>query len=332
MEHSEPKKLALLYLLEILKSDTDARHPLRQEALAATLADRYGVFLERKAIARNLALLEEAGYDIAKTSEGYYLRERLFEPSELRLLIDSVLCSRHISPRHSRELAERLAAEGGKHFRARCRNIATAAAWDKTEACELFYNIEVADDAIEAGHRLAFSYCRFGPDKRLRPSSHHTVSPYRMLLKNQHYYLMAYSDTYEKIAYFRMDKITAIEELTAAAVPLRSIPGYENGIDEHRLSSALPYMYGDLPVPVVFSATAGILDQVVDWFGTDAEIAPLSEGDYRVTVRVSPAAMEYWAMQYAKYVRILSPTDLRDRVVENLRAALQSYTAEKSEK
>ena len=332
MEHSEPKKLALIYLLNILKSDTDADHPARQEELAAALADRYGVLLERKAIGRNLALLREAGYDVGQTPQGCYLGERLFEPSELRLLIDSVLCSRHISPRHSRELAERLAAEGGKHFRARCRNIATAAAWDKAEGSQLFYNIEVADDAIEAGHRLAFSYCRFGPDKRLRPSSHHTVSPYRMLLKNQHYYLMAYSDTYEKIAFFRMDKITDIKDTGVSAVPLRSIPGYENGIDDHRLSSALPYMYGDLPVPVIFSADAGIIDQVVDWFGTDAEISPRPEGDYRVMVRVSPSAMEYWAMQYAKYVRILSPDDLRDRVAGNLREALAGYTAGEGEK
>ena len=326
------KKLALLYILKILETETDALHPLYQEEIADRLLRDHGIELERKAIARNLALLDEAGYDIVKTPEGYYLGERLFESSELRLLIDSVLCSRHVNPRHSRELAERLAAIGGRHFRHRCRHIASASAWDKTEGGELFYNIEVADDAIEAGHRLSFSYCRFGPDKKLKRSSQHTVSPYRMLLKNQHYYLMAYSDTYEKIAFFRMDKIADIKGTEMPAVPLRSIPGYENGIDDHRLSSALPYMYGDTPVPVTFLARASVLDQVVDWFGGDAEMSPLPDGDYRVTVRVSPTAMEYWAMQYAKFVRILAPASLRDRVAGNLREALAGYTEEKGEK
>ena len=37
MEASESKKLALIYILEILKSDTDADHPLYQEEIAELL-------------------------------------------------------------------------------------------------------------------------------------------------------------------------------------------------------------------------------------------------------------------------------------------------------
>ena len=109
MESSEPKKLALIYILNILKSDTDCDHPMYQEELCEALAARHGVLLERKAIGRNLALLREAGYDIVSTARGYYLGDRDFEPGELRLLIDSVLFSKHINPAQSRALAEKLA-------------------------------------------------------------------------------------------------------------------------------------------------------------------------------------------------------------------------------
>ena len=110
MQSSEPKKLALVYILKILERETDADHPLYQEEIAEILEREYGVALERKAVGRNLSLLAEAGYDVVSTAHGSYLGERALEPSELRLLIDSVLCSKHINAKHSRELAEKLDA------------------------------------------------------------------------------------------------------------------------------------------------------------------------------------------------------------------------------
>ena len=43
-------------------------------------------------------MLKEAGFDIASGRSGCYLDSREFEDSELKLLIDGVLCSQHINP------------------------------------------------------------------------------------------------------------------------------------------------------------------------------------------------------------------------------------------
>ena len=75
-----------------------------------------------------------------------------------------------------------------------------------------------------------------------------------------------------------------------------------------------------------FTCPAFVIDQVIDWFGYETNIRKGSaEGEYLVTVRVSPTAMEYWALQYAKYVRVVSPTDLRDRIAAALRKAADEY-------
>lgn len=50
------------------------------------------------------------------TRKGSYLAERPFENSELRILIDSVLCSRHINAAHSKEVIEKLIKLGGRPF------------------------------------------------------------------------------------------------------------------------------------------------------------------------------------------------------------------------
>ena len=183
----------------------------------------------------------------------------------------------------------------------------------------------MADEAIELGRRLHFTYRKYGIDKKLHKSSEHTVSPYQMLLQNQHYYLMAYSDTYGQIVFFRMDKMADVQILEAGAVPLRSLPGYEGGIDYQKLTSSLPYLYAQTPVLVTFTCPRNLLDQVIDWFGYESAVC--EDGDnYRVTVEVSPPAMEFWALQYAKYVRVIAPADLRERIAEALRAAADAYS------
>ena len=328
MESGDSKKLALLYILEILKNDSDIEHPLRQDKIAELLEKRYMITLERKAIGRNLSLLLGAGYDIVQTPAGTYLGEREFEPSELRLLIDSVLFSKHISPSHSRTLADKLSALGGKYFETHRRHAAPTAVADrnKNEYSQLFFAIEIVDEAIEAGYKISFVYSKFGADKKLHKSSDHTVSPYQMILQNQHYYLMAYSEEHDKMMFYRMDKISSVEIVREKAVPLRSLPGHEGGIDYRELSSTMPYMYGDRPIHVTFTCPAFVIDQVIDWFGYESNIRKGSaEGEYLVTVRVSPTAMEYWALQYAKYVRVVAPTDLRDRIAAALRKAADEY-------
>ena len=327
MEGGESKKLALLYILEILKNETDLDHPLYQEDIAERLASRYGIPLERKAIGRNLALLADAGYDIVNNARGTYLATRDFEPSELRLLIDSVLFSKHIGPSHSTALVEKLSALGGKHFAYHRRHTAPTVVNERNKNAhgQLFFAIDMADEAIERGRRLCFTYQRHGADKKLHKSSEHITSPYQMLLHNQHYYLMAYSDTHKKMSFFRMDKMSDVKIADEAAVPLRSVPGSESGIDYKRLSSTMPYLYSDPPIPVTFTCPTFLLDQVIDWFGYDISVRAEGEDAYRVTVQVSPPAMEFWALQYAKFVRVIAPLDLRERIAAALRAAADAY-------
>ena len=123
MNSLEPKKLALLRILQILEQYSDYDNPLKQEDIIDYLDRDYGIAIERKAVGRNLSLLKEAGYDIASDRRGSYLAERTFDDSELRMLIDGVLASRYITAKHSKELIERLCSLSNKYFRSHVKNI-----------------------------------------------------------------------------------------------------------------------------------------------------------------------------------------------------------------
>ena len=113
----EAKKLAPLRILQILHTHSDYDHPLKQGEIAAYLDQEYGIEMERKAIGRNIVELKEAGFEIESCRAGTYLARRQFEDSELRMLIDGVLQSKHITAKHSADLIDRLCELSNKYFR-----------------------------------------------------------------------------------------------------------------------------------------------------------------------------------------------------------------------
>ncbi len=324
MTSLEPKKLALLRILQILEQYSDIDHPLKQEDIARYLDRDFGIVIERKAIGRNILLLKDAGYDILSDRRGCYLVSREFEDSELRLLIDGVLASKHITAKHSKELIEKLCSLSNKYFRSHVKNIWSVNEWSKTDNQALFYNIEIVDAAIEQGKQIAFWYNKYGADKKLHKTSDHRATPYQMILRNQRYYLIACNEKWKNLGHYRLDRITDIRLTDEPATQLRSLPGHESGIDYKEYATSLPYMFTDKPEGVEFLADPAIIDQIVDWFGDNARIE--QSGDkLKVSVKVSPMAMEYWAMQYLNFVEILSPISLRSRIAANLEAARGKY-------
>jgi len=325
MDNLEKKKLALLRILQILQKHSDADHPLKQEDIARFLYEQYGITVERKAIGRNVSLLRDAGYEIESRRAGSYLAEREFTDAELRVLIDGVLSSKHISARYSRDLIDKLCNLTSEYFLSHVRHIRSLGEWDKTENKALFYNIELIDTAIEEKKQVRFDYNKYGADKKLHRTYTHTVSPYQLILHNQRYYLMARNEYWKHLAYYRLDRITNMTLAEGRLVPVTSLEGYQNGINYKDLSTALPYMYTDKPEMVEFLADDGIIDQIIDWFGKEIRIIRCGEKQVKVTVRVSPNAMEHWALQYAGAVTVTAPKKLVARIVARLQDAAEQY-------
>ena len=327
MESFEPKKLALIRIWQILKDYSDYDHPLTQDDIAKHLENEYGIVIERKAISRNISLLKEAGIEIESKRAGSYLEGRDFEDSELKLLIDGVLCSKHITAKHSKDLIDRLCGLSNKYFRSHIKNIYSVNDWGKTENQALFYNIEIVDVAIEQKLRIGYDYNKFGIDKKLHKSSYQVVTPFQLILHNQRYYLMAYCEFWGNMVFHRLDRITNMKLTEKKATDLQTIPGYKNGIDYKKLASARPYMFSDEPERIDFVADAGIVDQIIDWFGNDIKISKNSDDEKKinVSVLVSPNAMEHWAMQYINYVEVTAPKAIRDRICESLQNGIAKY-------
>ncbi|MGI6211970.1 MAG: helix-turn-helix transcriptional regulator [Anaerovoracaceae bacterium] len=324
------KKLALIRILQILQKYSDSDHALTQAEIAGYLEKDYGIVIERKAVSRNIALLKEAGFGISSGRDGTALIERDFTDAELRMLIDSVLCSSHITKKQSENLIRRLSGLSSRYFYSNIEHIYPEnklEEWNKTDNQSTFYNIEMISEAVDRKLQIHYNYNKYGTDRKLHRSSEQYVSPYQLILHNQRYYLMAYSEYWGNMVYHRLDRITNMQITDQPAWPLNKVPGFETGIDFREISSRRPYMYSDKPQAVEFLADSGIVDQIIDWFGRDIQIEELPDNPekVRVTLLVSTIAMEHWAVQYLDHVEVTKPAALRDRIRESLKAGLEKY-------
>ena len=106
---------------------------------------------------------------------------------------------------------------------------------------------------------------------------------------------------------------------------IHSVLGYENGIDFKDLAASLPYMFSDKAEMVEFIADDWMIDSIVEWFGFDFNVSKLDDKKIKVSLKVSPAAMEHWAMQYINYVEVTAPEDIRNRICESLQNGVKKY-------
>ena len=323
MENFEPKKLLILRILEILTEYSDCDHKLRQGDIISLLRVKYGIECERKAVARNIEFLQQAGYDIVSDNSGAYLAERKFAIGELRLLIDAVLTNRNICKSHTRELIKKLTDEGGKYFKSYAKHVVNLDDWQKDESRDFFYNIELLCEAIDKKVKVSFLYNSYGMDKKPHPrrEKKSLVNPYQLFLKNGHYYLACNYDGYDNILYCRIDKITELALADESIRPLDEIAGYEHGLNLGKLNSRLPYMFEDELQRIEFITANGatnMIDNVLDWFGRDVCIIELSDGNIKFSVTASPRAMRFWVLQFGKYVKLLSPSSLVEQIKSDI--------------
>ena len=327
MEGLEAKKLALLRILQILHKYSDLQHPLTQEKIAYYLDSEYGIVIERKAISRNISLLMDADVEIGHCRDGYYLEAREFEDTELKLLVDSVLCNQNITAKHSADLIEKLCKLSNKYFRSHIKNVYAVKDWNKSDNSALFFNIEMIDMAINEGKQVQYDYNKYGKDKKLHKSSFQRATPYQLILHNQRYYLMGYSEYWGNMIFHRLDRITNIKIYDAPAYPLKKVPGYESGIDYKKISTTMPYLHSDKPERVEMLADAWVIDQVVDWFGKDLAVRETDDPEkIIISLWANPYAMSLWALQYVNYIEVISPAHLRNKIRDFLKTGLDKYS------
>jgi len=352
---AQPKKVAILAILEILNKYTDATHmefeepeeahTLTAKEIEEKLETDYDIKLERKAIKRNLMDLIALGYDIEfkeipKKSKSedeesiytdWYINHK-FNNSELRLLIDSLLFSKHIPYNQCKKLIEKLTGLSSMYFKANVQHVYNLPE-NLPENKQLFYTINDLDDAIHRKKQVEFNYTEYGTDfeKRIKLDSNgdpviYKVNPYQMVAANGRYYLVCNLDKYDDLANYRVDRIMNIKVLKSPAKSIKNVKGGKNGLDLPKHMAEHIYMYTGEGERVTFLAHRSIFTDLIDWFGKDFKILDNGGDTIEVIVTVNKNAMFNWALQYGPRVEVLKPEDLRGWLAKETAEMAEKYS------
>ncbi len=344
-----PKKLLIINILDILKRYTDADHRLSQKEITDILKTEYNMTVDRKAVKRNLMNLIDCGYEIeysesvrmvpnkatGELEESYILSDfylvREFTDSELRLLIDSLLFSKHIPYSQCKELIGKIEGLSNQYFKSRVKHIRTMPDLS-LHSRQLFYTIEVLDEAISKGKKVSFIYNEYDTDKKMHSRKNrdgktreYIINPYQIAATNGRYYLICNYDKYDTVANYRLDRISSIKLLDEPVKPAKQVKGLENGFDLPKHMAEHMYMFAGESETVTFRVKKYILNDVIDWFGGEITFFDETDDEVSVRTRVNLAAMRRWALQYALHARVLSPEALVNQVKEDIQEAVKNY-------
>lgn len=348
----QSKKLLLLDILHILQKHTDPDHTLTQKEIQDLLYSEYGMEAGTKAIKNNLSCLLEFGYDLyydeierkSVTKDGeevtntimtnIYL-ERDITDSELLLLIDSILFSNSISPRQGDQLIEKLSSLSSRYFKAHVSHISRISDSAKAANPQLFYNIEILDEAIETRRQVTFRYLEYHTDKKLHRRRNETgeireyrINPYHLAAKDGYYYLICNNDKYDILSNYRVDRITDIMLTDDPRKPFRELNEARSGsrsLDLKEYMEKHIYMFAGKSERVKFRIKKFLLNSVFDLFGTNIIFEDETEDSVTATVNVNTTAMEQFVKRSLPHITVISPKELRDKIAGDLQESLASF-------
>lgn len=319
------KKLSIIYIYEILKEYSDENHLLKQQDIIKLIKQIYDMDCERKSIGNNIDFLIDLGFDIIKVPhKGCYLGERVLEPSEVSFIVDALFSSKSISGSQAKELSSKLSNLLSKYQRKRYNYIYKAEQINRTNNKELFYNIEIIQEAIEKNKKVSFNYVRppYSEENTLKT---YIINPYFLINSQGRYYLICNFDYYNEIGNYKVDFIKNIRILDDERKPLNNLKGYEKGFDISKYINEHIYPFGDKTVYATIKLTDdNSITYVMEWFGKNAKIYKKNNTTYADIVS-SEKALVYWCLQYGESVELLFPKQTRDKIKSILEQINKKY-------
>ena len=321
-------KMKMLHLIRIFSQETDDEHALTLQEIIAKLA-AVNITADRKTLYTDFEDLRQFGFDIIAQQRDrttyYHLGERDFELPELKLLVDSVQAAKFITTRKSRELIRKLERYASVYQAAQFNRQVYIAGRVKAMNESIYYNIDRLHNAINAGVQIRFQYGQWNLNKEMelrRGGDWYQVSPWALTWDDEKYYLVAYDADADMIKHYRVDKMLRIKALDEPRQGQKAFVAFDMAL----YSKSVFGMFTGEETTVTLEAENHMVGVIIDRFGKDISITPVSDTHFQATVNViaSPQFIG-WIVALGKSIRIVAPDALVERMREEIHRLSDQY-------
>ena len=319
------KRIRCEYIFEYLKENTDSEHCANSNAIIAYLAEK-GIVCGRKTVYDDITALKLFGYEIVRaksSNEGYFLAERTFQSSEVRVMVDAVTCAPFITEKKTKELRDKLLKFMSRYQREEISSQLSPHERVKSKNEQIYYVIDEINRAIAAEKKVEFDYYKYvitSGKPTLNKQRHFTISPYALVWANDKYYLVGNYDKYDNLSNYRLDKMKMINITDKNARPYSDIAGENSVFDTTEYVRKNIMMYNGEETEIELICDNSLLDVMIERFGVDAVAVDEGEEKFslKTTVFFSDGLID-WLFQYCDRVKIVSPQRLKEKMIEKAR-------------
>lgn len=324
-------KIKTLLIYQMLSEHSDEEHPLSANDLIAMLAQE-GIKCERKSVYSDIKMLNDIGMDIVTTTSpkrGYFIATRKFELPEVRLLIDAVSSAGFITPKKTESLVSKLESLVSKN---QANDLFSQVYVDSNVKCsneEIYYIIDALHEAISTKRKVKFVYKRRNIDFKNNCSyteKSFKVSPYALIWKDDHYYLICNNEKYDNLMNLRLDRMKKIETLDEPCRPVGEVSDYKYTFDVADYSSRMFNMFSGSNDVITIQCDLSIREEILDRFGEKVPMKAVDSSHFESTVNVAVSdGLVSWLMTFGDKLKVIEPNDLADAVKKKAQSIAELY-------
>lgn len=297
------QKMKPYLVMEYLMRRTDENHAESADNIAAYLqelgidAERRSIYRDIEEINKALWLLENeddadifAAEEAIETDEndsekfivydrhlkGFRVVRRKYELSDIRLMAECIYASRYISQSEAERLVDIIKGFVSEEQSREIRTDALVTARQRTLNKSTLHNISTIYDAMSKmiegekhiPEKISFQYLKYTIDDlekqtERRKGAKYIVSPYKLIINDGNYYLLAFDENSQQIRTYRVDRMKAINRL---GTPRDGAEAFA-AIDMKTYTQRTFSMFGGERECVSIRFVSSLLDTAVERFG-----------------------------------------------------------------
>lgn len=323
MAKKENQKYKSLKVAKILIENSDDEHPLTPEDIISFFDDDEDDLPAYRSVLRDIHQLDELfqeddsfGYEIDR-SDDYYNRgwkiiQRPFEYEDVQLLIEAINSSKGLSHKRSQELIEKVASLRSVYEKEKLLKTDVYTLGRTKTDKDIFFLLDSINHAIENNKKLSFVYKNYifnkGKIEKVNRNQGEkiVVSPYKILMNDGNYYLLAYKSETNNMIPYRIDRM----ENTTEVNEIREGFDQFSKIDFSTYTKEIFNMWSGPRRLVQIRFTNDLLYTMIDRFGKQ-HIKQLDERHFVLseTVMISNQFFS-WLAGFRKKAKILEPKEV----------------------
>ena len=266
-------------------------------------------------------------YDSSK--KGFFVRQRHYDHDDIRLVAECVYSARFIDEKRAKRLVDAVCGMTSEYKAEKIKHDAFLVDRVKTGNTKVYYNVSTINDAMSEKicgekhipEKIRFKYLKYTIDDiknqvERRKGTDYVVSPYKLLINDGNYYLLAYDGQSGIMKTYRVDRM---KNVSLTGEKRDGEKAYAD-IDIKAYARSHFSMFDGKKEYVTISFRENLLDTFIDRFGTQNVIySRQDENNLKITVEVEVSDTFFaWVCGFTDRIKIITPDSVKQNFAEYL--------------